>query len=184
MELQRFAWRRANRSRAWCGKGAKLPLRRWPNLTDYIVQDGVIPRTALSRRAHRDREHGHWVRACAWPMCFHAGDGNLHPLVLYDRSIPGQEEAALDLSIASCACALTAAAPSPANTALGKEKQEALGYMFHRARPCNHATGALCFDPENISNPDKVFPRPRLCGDKPGPYVPHALETAGIAEIF
>jgi glycolate oxidase len=40
------------------------------------------------------------------------------------------------------------------------------------------------FDPENISNPDKVFPRPRLCAEIPGPYAPHPLETAGIAEIF
>jgi glycolate oxidase len=40
------------------------------------------------------------------------------------------------------------------------------------------------FDPENIANPDKVFPRPRLCAEKPGPYTPHPLEIAGIAEIF
>jgi glycolate oxidase len=40
------------------------------------------------------------------------------------------------------------------------------------------------FDPLQLSNPGKVFPRPRLCGEKPGKYVPHALETAGIAERF
>ena len=40
------------------------------------------------------------------------------------------------------------------------------------------------FDPQNLSNPDKIFPRLRLCGDKAGPYKPHPLEIAGIAEIF
>jgi glycolate oxidase len=40
------------------------------------------------------------------------------------------------------------------------------------------------FDPQNISNPGKVFPRTRLCGDKPGPYTPHPLEVAGKAQLF
>jgi glycolate oxidase len=40
------------------------------------------------------------------------------------------------------------------------------------------------FDPEQLSNPTKVFPRPRLCGESPGEYRPHPLETAGIAERF
>ena len=40
------------------------------------------------------------------------------------------------------------------------------------------------FDPERLSNPTKVFPRPRLCAEKPGPYQPHPLETAGIAQLF
>jgi len=40
------------------------------------------------------------------------------------------------------------------------------------------------FDPERLSNPTKVFPRPRLCAEKTGPYQPHPLETAGIAQLF
>ena len=40
------------------------------------------------------------------------------------------------------------------------------------------------FDPEQLSNPDKIFPTPRLCGEKPGPYQPHPLEVAGVAELF
>ena len=41
------------------------------------------------------------------------------------------------------------------------------------------------FDPQNICNPDKLFPTPRLCGERSrGAYVPHSLETSGIAEIF
>jgi glycolate oxidase len=40
------------------------------------------------------------------------------------------------------------------------------------------------FDPEQLSNPGKVFPRPRLCAEKTGPYEPHPLEKAGVAEFF
>jgi glycolate oxidase len=40
------------------------------------------------------------------------------------------------------------------------------------------------FDPDNLSNPEKIFPEPRLCGEKSGPYSPHPLETAGVAELF
>jgi len=40
------------------------------------------------------------------------------------------------------------------------------------------------FDPDHIANPDKLFPRPRLCGEKSGPYIPHPLEVAGVAEYF
>jgi glycolate oxidase len=40
------------------------------------------------------------------------------------------------------------------------------------------------FDPQNLANPGKVFPRPRLCGEKTGPYEPHPLESAGVAQFF
>jgi glycolate oxidase len=40
------------------------------------------------------------------------------------------------------------------------------------------------FDPDHLANPDKLFPRPRLCGEKTGPYVPHALEVSGEASYF
>jgi len=40
------------------------------------------------------------------------------------------------------------------------------------------------FDPLQLSNPTKIFPTPRLCGEKPGEYTPHPLESAGLAERF
>ena len=42
----------------------------------------------------------------------------------------------------------------------------------------------FAFDPHSLANPDKLFPRPRLCGEKTGPYSPHPLELAGTAEYF
>jgi glycolate oxidase len=61
---------------------------------NYIVQDGVIPRTALP---HLLDEIDRMADAAGLRVAnvFHAGDGNLHPLVLYDQAVPGQEEKAL-----------------------------------------------------------------------------------------
>jgi glycolate oxidase len=115
---------------------------------------------------------------------FHAGDGNLHPLVLYDRSIEGQEEIALDLSYRILHLCVDHGGSITGEHGVGKEKQEALGYMFTEPDLATMQLVRCAFDPENIANPDKVFPRPRLCAEKPGPYTPHPLEIAGIAEIF
>jgi glycolate oxidase len=42
----------------------------------------------------------------------------------------------------------------------------------------------VAFDPAGLSNPEKVLPRSRLCAERPGPYEPHPLEAAGVAELF
>ena len=174
----------SEQERALVWKGRKAAFASMGRISpNYIVQDGVIPRTALSRvlTEIESMAIGAGLRVA---NVFHAGDGNLHPLVLYDRSIPGQEEAALDLSYRILRLCVDSGGSITGEHGVGKEKQEALGYMFTEPDLATMQLVRCAFDPENISNPDKVFPRPRLCGDKPGPYVPHALETAGIAEIF
>jgi len=178
----RLAHTERERMLVWKGRKAAFAAagRLAPN---YIVQDGVIPRTrlpeVLDRIAQMSQEVGLRVT-----NVFHAGDGNLHPIVLYDASIPGQEQIAVNLSLGILRVCVDLGGSITGEHGVGREKQESMGYMYaepdlstmHRVR---HA-----FDPENISNPDKLFPRPRLCGEKTGPYTPHPLETAGIAEYF
>lgn len=150
---------------------------------DYIVQDGVIPRTklpmVLERVAEMAAEVG--LRVC---NVFHAGDGNLHPLVLYDRSIPGQEELAVDLSMRILYLCVDHGGSITGEHGVGREKQQAMGYMYSEPDLDTMQRVRCSFDPENIANPDKLFPRPRLCGEKTGKYTPHPLETAGVAEFF
>ena len=150
---------------------------------DYIVQDGVIPRTklpqVLQQVAALAAETG--LRVC---NVFHAGDGNLHPLVLYDRSIPGQEEVAIDLSMRILYLCVDHGGSITGEHGVGREKQQALGYMYSEPDLATMQRVRCSFDPQNISNPDKLFPRPRLCGEKTGKYTPHPLETAGVAEFF
>jgi glycolate oxidase len=166
----------------WKGRKAAFAAvgRISPN---YIVQDGVIPRTALPRVLEDVTRMAAEVQLRVANV-FHAGDGNLHPLVLYDRAIPGQEEIALDLSERILHLCVDHGGSITGEHGVGKEKQQAMGYMFSEPDLDTMQLVRQAFDPQNLANPDKLFPRPRLCGEKTGPYTPHPLETAGIAEFF
>jgi glycolate oxidase len=179
---QRLAESDTERLLVW--KGRKAAFAAAGRLSpDYIVQDGVIPRTKLPVVLEQVAE---MAAATGLRVCnvFHAGDGNLHPLVLYDRSIPGQEEIAIDLSMRILYLCVDHGGSITGEHGVGREKQQALGYMFSEPDLDTMQRVRCSFDPENISNPDKLFPRPRLCGEKTGKYTPHPLETAGVAEFF
>jgi glycolate oxidase len=150
---------------------------------DYIVQDGVIPRTKLPMVLERVAEMAAEV-GLRVSNVFHAGDGNLHPLVLYDRSIPGQEEIAVDLSMRILYLCVDHGGSITGEHGVGREKQQAMGYMYSEPDLDTMQRVRCSFDPDSIANPNKLFPRPRLCGEKTGKYTPHPLETAGVAEFF
>ena len=178
----RVAQSDAERALVWKGRKAAFAAmgRISPN---YIVQDGVIPRTALpkvmSEIDHLSQQAG--VRVA---NVFHAGDGNLHPLVLYDRRIAGQEAAAEALSYQILEICIAAGGSITGEHGVGEDKKRAMSKMFTEPDLETMQRVRCAFDPLQLSNPTKVFPRPRLCGEKPGKYVAHPLETAGIAERF
>jgi glycolate oxidase len=178
----RLAQTAAERGLIWKGRKAAFAAvgRISPN---YIVQDGVIPRTALPLLLEAIGIMAAEVQLRVANV-FHAGDGNLHPLVLYDRAIPGQEEIALNLSERILHLCVDHGGSITGEHGVGKEKQQAMGYMFSEPDLDTMQLVRHAFDPHNLANPDKLFPRPRLCGEKTGPYTPHPLETAGIAEFF
>ena len=171
-----------DRAAVWKGRKAAFAAvgRISPN---YIVQDGVVPRTALPELLEQierlSSEAGLRVA-----NVFHAGDGNLHPLVLYDAAIVGQEERALELSYRILQLCVDQGGSITGEHGVGKEKQAAMSYMFSEPDLNTMQLVRCAFDPQMLSNPDKVFPRPRLCAEKTGPYTPHPLEQAGIAELF
>ena len=146
----------------------------------YYVQDSVIPRTRLSEVLRRID-----VLASEYKLqvanVFHAGDGNLHPLVCYDAAVPGEPERAEELAGLIVRTCVDAGGSITGEHGVGIDKK---GYMpamfsesdleaFHRLR--------CAFDPHGLANPGKVMPTPRLCGEVPGPYREHPLERAGIA---
>jgi glycolate oxidase len=178
----RLAQTAAERALIWKGRKAAFAAmgRISPN---YIVQDGVIPRTVLPEVLEAISRMAAEVHLRVANV-FHAGDGNLHPMVLYDRSIPGQEEIALDLSYRILHLCVDHGGSITGEHGVGREKQQAMGYMFSEPDLDTMQLVRHAFDPHNIANPDKLFPRPRLCAEKPGPYTPHPLESAGIAEFF
>ena len=178
----RVAQTEAERAVVWKGRKAAFAAmgRISPN---YIVQDGVIPRTALpqvmNEIARLSREAGLRVA-----NVFHAGDGNLHPLVLYDRRMAGQEAAAEKLSTRILELCLEAGGSITGEHGVGEEKKHMMPKMFSEPDLDTMQRVRCAFDPLQLSNPTKVFPTPRLCGEKPGEYEPHPLEQAGIAERF
>ena len=178
----RLAQTDTERMLVWKGRKAAFAAmgRISPN---YIVQDGVIPRTALPRVmseiARLSAETGLRVA-----NVFHAGDGNLHPLVLYDRRIAGQEQAAESLSYKILELCLAAGGSITGEHGVGEEKKRMMSKMFSEPDLDTMQRVRCAFDPLQLSNPTKIFPTPRLCGEKPGEYVAHPLETAGVAERY
>src|SRR6202163_2401444 len=178
----RVAQSDAERALVWKGRKAAFAAmgRISPN---YIVQDGVIPRTALPRVMSEierlSREAGLRVA-----NVFHAGDGNLHPLVLYDRRISGQEEAAELLSNDILELCIAAGGSITGEHGVGEDKKKMMSKMFAEPDLATMQRVRCAFDPLQLSNPTKVFPTPRLCGEKPGEYVAHPAESAGIAERY
>ncbi len=150
---------------------------------DYYVQDGVIPRTALSCVLHEIAALGekYGLRVA---NVFHAGDGNLHPLVLFDGSIEGEAHRAEELAGEILYACVNAGGSITGEHGVGLDKKKHMPAMF---TPDDLETMQLlrcAIDPRRIYNPDKVFPTPRLCGERPGPYEPHPLQQAGIADLF
>jgi len=178
----RVAQSQAEREVVWKGRKAAFAAmgRISPN---YIVQDGVIPRTSLpqvmSEIERMSKQAGLRVA-----NVFHAGDGNLHPLVLYDRSIPGQEKLAEELSGEILRLCIKVGGSITGEHGVGEEKKMYMTQLFSEPDLDTMQRVRCAFDPERLSNPGKVFPRPRLCGEKPGPYRPHPLEVAGVAQLF
>jgi len=151
---------------------------------DYIVQDGVIPRTALPEvlRAISDLSASSGVRVA---NVFHAGDGNLHPLVLFDESIPGQGEEAEKVSGAILDLCIGAGGSITGEHGVGIDKSAYMPKMFSDSDLDTMQMVRCAFDPDNLSNPGKIFPTPRLCGEVPGKHKgAHPLATAGIADVF
>ena len=151
---------------------------------DYIVQDGVIPRTALPEvlRAIADLSAETGVRVA---NVFHAGDGNLHPLVLFDDAVPGQAERAEEVSGAILDLCLEHGGSITGEHGVGSDKAKHMPRMFTAEDLDTMQLVRCAFDPDGLSNPGKVFPTPRLCGEVPGRHRgAHPLVEAGLAEQF
>jgi glycolate oxidase len=178
----RIAQSEAERALIW--KGRKSAFAAMGRISsNYIVQDGVIPRTALPQVMGEikrlSQEAGLRVA-----NVFHAGDGNLHPLVLYDRRVPGEQEAAEALSERILELCIEAGGSITGEHGVGEDKKKMMSKMFAEPDLITMQRVRCAFDPLQLSNPTKIFPTPRLCGETPGEYKPHPLESSGLAERF
>ena len=149
----------------------------------YFVQDGVIPRTRLPEVLRRIDALAREYRLQVANV-FHAGDGNLHPLVCYDSAREGEPERAEELAGLIVKACVEAGGSITGEHGVGVDKKAYMPEMF--SEPDLEAFQRLrcAFDPYALANPGKVMPTPRLCGEVPGPYRQHPLERAGVATRF
>jgi glycolate oxidase len=150
---------------------------------DYYVQDGVIPRTelpaVLKRISELSEDYGLRVA-----NVFHAGDGNLHPLVLYNNSTEGEAEKAEKLAGDIVFTCLEHGGSLTGEHGIGEDKKKYMPKMFTDDDMNVMQLLRCAFDPHQLANPGKIFPTPRLCGERPGPFHMHPLQKAGIVEQF
>ena len=164
--------------RALIWKGRKSAFSAVGRLSpDFIVQDGVVPRSrlgeALRRIAVLAQEHG---LRCA--NVFHAGDGNLHPLILFDASVPGEHERGEALAGRILEMCIEMGGSITGEHGVGLEKRAFLTPMFGEPDVAFMREVRRAFDPAELANPGKMFPS----GEAPALHSNglHPLEKAGI----
>jgi glycolate oxidase len=150
------------RERLWAGrKGAFAAMGRLA--PDYYVQDGVIPRTQLPAILRLVREVGerHHVRVA---NVFHAGDGNLHPLILFDGSQgEGVLEAVKEAGLEIVSACVEAGGSLTGEHGIGMEKNCYMPLQFAESDLAAFRRIKEAWDPLGLMNPGKVFPTPGRC---------------------
>jgi glycolate oxidase len=150
---------------------------------NYYVQDGVVPRTMLPEVLDRIRALGE-RSGLRIGNVFHAGDGNLHPLICYDEKIPGQADLAEQVAAEILTYCVEAGGSITGEHGVGMDKRDAMPRMFSDDDLNVMQEVRDAIDPQRLCNPGKVLPAPRLCGEVPGPYRAHPVERAGLGERF
>jgi glycolate oxidase len=134
---------------------------------DYYVQDGVIPRSRLMRVLDdiaRVAAHYRFVTA----NVFHAGDGNLHPLLAYDGRNPGERERVQRAGSEMLAACVEAGGSISGEHGIGIEKREDMRLLFDDGDLLAQRALHDVFDPEERANPGKVLPLPGRCAEVEG----------------
>jgi glycolate oxidase len=170
------------RGRIWKGRKAAFAAmgRVSPN---YYVQDGVVPRTKLPEVLGRIRqlETRSGLRI---GNVFHAGDGNLHPLICYDERVEGQSALAEEVAGEILSYCVEAGGSITGEHGVGADKKDYMPRMFSEEDLAVMQAVRDAIDPMRLCNPGKVLPTPRLCGEVPGPYRQHPVERSGLGERF
>ena len=151
------------RLRFWAGRKAAFPAvgRISP---DYICMDGTIPRKrlpeVLTRMAELSRQYGLRVA-----NVFHAGDGNLHPLILFDANAPGELEKAESFGADILRLCVEVGGVLTGEHGVGVEKRDLMGVMFDEDDLKQQQRVKCAFDPDGLLNPGKVFPQLHRCAE-------------------
>jgi len=159
----RISSNEADRLKFWAGRKAAFPAvgRIAP---DYLCMDGTIPRRSLPEVLRRiselSVEHGLPVA-----NVFHAGDGNLHPLILYDANRPGELDRAESFGNDILRLCVQVGGVLTGEHGVGIEKRDLMPVMFSAVDLAHQQRVKCAFDPELLLNPGKVFPHLHRCAE-------------------
>jgi glycolate oxidase len=153
----------AERLRFWAGRKNAFPAAGRVS-PDYYCMDGTIPRRHLGRvlNAIQDMEKQFNMR-CA--NVFHAGDGNLHPLILFDSNFPDEVQRAEDFGAAILELCVEVGGTITGEHGVGIEKINQMCVQFSREELDTFTAVKRAFDPAGLLNPDKVIPSLRRCAE-------------------
>jgi glycolate oxidase len=153
----------AERLAFWSGRKAAFPAvgRISP---DYYCMDGTIPRARLAQVLARIRELSAQY-GLAVANVFHAGDGNLHPLILYDANKPGEIERAEAFGADILRLCVAVGGVLTGEHGVGVEKRDLMGTMFDETDLAHQERLKCAFDPDGLLNPGKVFPQLHRCAE-------------------
>lgn len=153
----------AERLAFWAGRKAAFPAvgRISP---DYYCMDGTIPRARLAEVLAKTSElSGRYGLRVA--NVFHAGDGNLHPLILYDANRPGEIERAEAFGADILRLCVEVGGVLTGEHGVGVEKRDLMGAMFDETDLAHQERLKCAFDPDGLLNPGKVFPTLHRCAE-------------------
>lgn len=161
--LVRVAREPAEREALWAARKGALGCmgRLAPN---YYTQDGVVPRTQLPRAMARVEEVAREYDLLIANVV-HAGDGNLHPLVLFDRRTPGVVQRTLEASTEILRTCVELGGAISGEHGIALEKREAMTLLFTTDDLVAMAGLKRSFNPRDLFNPDKIFPSAFTCGE-------------------
>jgi glycolate dehydrogenase FAD-linked subunit len=147
----------------WSGRKAAFPAvgRISP---DYFCMDGTIPRGRLAEVLRRMRDLSDQY-GLGVANVFHAGDGNLHPLILYDANRPGEIERAEAFGSDILRLCVEVGGVLTGEHGVGVEKRDLMGTMFDESDLAHQQRVKCAFDPDSLLNPGKVFPRLHRCAE-------------------
>jgi glycolate oxidase len=162
------------RLRFWAGRKAAFPAvgRISP---DYSCMDGTIPRRRLPEVLAKTAELSakYELRVA---NVFHAGDGNLHPLILYDANNPGELERAEAFGADILRLCVEVGGVLTGEHGVGVEKRDLMPAMFDETDLAQQERVKCVFDPDQLLNPGKVFPTLHRCAELGRVHV-HGGET-------
>src|SRR5216683_441203 len=159
----RISTSETERNLFWAGRKAAFPAvgRISP---DYLCMDGTIPRGALPNALARIRElsKNYDLRVA---NVFHAGDGNLHPLILYDANKPGEMERAEAFGADILRLCVEVGGVLTGEHGVGVEKRDLMPEMFSEIDLNQQQRLKCAFDAQGLLNPGKVFPTLHRCAE-------------------